>query len=537
MDERQSPELRRNLFERRSTRRALLAGGATIAAAGTAAAIVGVSVLTGDESKPATSAPGQPGANAQALAVRAATLNTVVSDPKRRAAHLLRRAAFGGTAAQIDEFAALSREEGADRLLNFEAIDNSALDAKVATANFDFIKPADGVRWWYSRMIHTARPLEERMTLIWHGLLTSQTSKIGGQKFKLMKAQNDLFRSHALGKYDDLLQSVAQDPAMLIYLDTVDSTKEHPNENFARELMELYSMGVGNYTEEDIRESARAFTGWRITNEAPPAARPKPGATITQEEKRKLLQDASRAYEPKFVVQARLHDSGSKTFLGKTGAFGGEEIISIILDQPATGRYITGRLFSEFAHSEPSKEMSDRLLKVWDTSGHSVKDVVREILVSDEFYSERAYRAIVRSPISFVVNAIRGLGITEDLRANMFSDKTIKGMDQTLFEPPSVAGWPGGVTWLSSSTFFARVNFLDQFLMGQRGRAQRLPALEGAASTEALVERALSIFVDGNVPDSSRQSIVDYAKTVSNEQQRAAAVAYLVLASPEYQLV
>ena len=135
------------------------------------------------------------------------------------------------------------------------------------------------------------------------------------------------------------------------------------------------------------------------------------------------------------------------------------------------------------------------------------------------------------------MNAIRGLEIADELRPNMFSDKTIKGMDQVLFEPPNVAGWPGGATWLSSSTFFARVNFLDQFLMGQRGRAQSLPALANAGSTEALVDRALAIFVDGNVPNTSRQSIIDYAKTVSNEQQRAAAVAYLVLASPEYQLV
>ncbi len=537
MDEPQPPEPRRNLFERRSTRRALLAGGATIAAAGTAAVIIGVSAISGDDAKPASGAPGGGSTSGSSPAIAPSqNLDKVVSDPRRRAAHLLRRAAFGGTAAQIDEFAALSREDAADRLLNFETIDNSSLDAKIAAANFDLIRPVDGVRWWYTRMIHTARPLEERMTLIWHGLLTSQASKVGGRRFKLMVAQNELFRSHALGKYDDLLQAVAKDPAMLIYLDTQDSTKEHPNENFARELMELYSMGVGSYSEDDIRESARAFTGWRVTNEAPPA-RPKPGETISEEEKRKRLQDAARAYEPKFVLQARLHDSGSKTFLGKTGTFGGEEIISIILEQPATARFVTSRLFSEFAHSEPSRETSDRLVKTWDTSGHSVKDVVREILVSDEFYTERSYRATVRSPISFVVNAIRGLEIADDLRPNMFSDKTIKGMDQALFEPPNVAGWPGGATWLSSSTFFARVNFLDQFLMGQRNRAQRVPALEGAASPDALVDKALAIFVDGNVPGPSRQSIIDYANTISNEQQRAAAVAYLVLASPEYQLV
>lgn len=533
MDEPQAPEDRGNLFDRRSTRRALLAGGATIAAAGAAVAVIGVSARGGDH-PPVL--PGLARDGTDSTPEASAALDKVVSDPKRRAAHLLRRAGFGGTAAQIDEFAALSRETAADRLLNFEQIDNSALDARVAAANYDLIRPADGIRWWYSRMISTARPLEERMTLIWHGLLTSQASKVGGQRFKLMVAQNELFRSHALGKFDELLQAVAKDPAMLIYLDTVDSTKEHPNENFARELMELFSMGVGNYTEDDIRESARAFTGWRVTLPARPAKDPD-GAGITEEEKRKLLADAARAYEPKYQFQARVHDPGSKTFMGKTGAFNGEEIISIILEQPATGRYITNRLFSEFAHSQPSKATSDRLVKVWDGSGHNIRDVVREILVSDEFYSERAYRAIVRSPINFVVNAIRGLEIVDELRPNMFSDKTIKGMDQVPFEPPNVAGWPGGATWLSSSTFFARVNFLDQFLMGQRARAQRVPALEGAGSVEALVDKALAIFVDGNVPAASRQSIIDHVKSISNEQQRAAAVAYLVLASPEYQLV
>ncbi|MEO6397014.1 MAG: DUF1800 family protein, partial [Tepidiformaceae bacterium] len=206
MDEQNSQVRRTNLFQRRTTRRALLAGGATVAAAGTAAVIVGVSARSGGQSNPPST---ESTARADAAAAASvAALDKVVSDPNRRAAHLLRRAAFGGTAAQITEFASLSREDAADRLLNYEQIDNSALDAKVAAANYDFIKIGDGIRWWYSRMIHTSRPLEERMTLIWHGLLTSQTSKIGGQKFKLMKAQNDLFRSNALGNFDILLQAV-----------------------------------------------------------------------------------------------------------------------------------------------------------------------------------------------------------------------------------------------------------------------------------------------------------------------------------------
>lgn len=530
MEDPQNPGRRPDLMSRRSTRRALLAAGAAAAAAGSAAVVVGIAARDGrggvDDGASNAAAPGS-SAGGQSLA-------RVMPDPRRRAAHLLRRAAFGGTAAQIDEFAELSREDAADRLLNYESVDNAALDARIAAANFDHIRPADNVRWWYMRMLYTARPLEERMTFLWHGLLTSQVSKIGGQQSKFMVAQNQLFRAHALGRYDDLLQAVSKDPAMLVYLDTVDSTREHPNENYARELMELFSMGVGNYSETDIREAARAFTGWRITNpERPPAITP----NMTEEEKRKLRDEVYRAYEPSFFVNQRQHDPGPKTFLGRTGNFGGEDIVAIILEQPATARFITTRLFSEFAYPNPDKETIDRLVQVWNSSAHSIREVVREILTSDEFYSERAYRALVRNPVTFLVNAVRGLEIGDDLRPGMFNDKYIRGMDQVLFEPPNVAGWPGGATWLSSGTFFARVNFLDQFLMGQRARAMRIPALDGYSTPEALVDRALAIFVDGAAPAASRQSIVDYASTLANPQLRAAAVAYLVLASPEYQLI
>ena len=533
MDDSQAPGLRPEWMTRRSTRRALLAGGAAVAAAGTAAVVVGAASRGGgaDSSTPETGASSEETAAAEASAAK---LASVMIEPRRRAAHLLRRAAFGGTSAEIDEFSQLSREEAADRLLNYESIDNSALEKRIAAANFDHIRPADNVRWWYTRLLYTARPLEERMTLLWHGLLTSQVSKIGPQRSKLMLAQNELFRRYALGRYDDLLHGVSKDPAMLVYLDTIESTSAHPNENFARELLELFAMGVGNYSENDIREAARAFTGWRITN---PERVPTIDPNLSEDEKRRLRDAAYRAYEPRFIKNRGLHDAGAKTFLGRTGNFDGEDIVSIVLDDAATGRYITTRLFAELAYPIPPKATVDRLVAVWDGSGHSIKAVVREILTSDEFYSERAYRALVRCPVTFLVNAVRGLEIGDELRPNMFNDKYIRGMDQVLFEPPNVAGWPGGATWLSSGTFFARVNFLDQFLIGQRARPLTLPALEGTESADALVDRALSIFVDGIVSAPSRKAIVDYAATIANPQQRAAAVAYLVLASPEYQLL
>jgi uncharacterized protein (DUF1800 family) len=347
--------------------------------------------------------------------IPAADLDQPIQGAVRSAGHLLRRAGFGGTRAEIEAFAALSPEAAADRLLNYESTDNSALDARVAAANFNLTYPGrvegkgplllDMQRWWLTRMAYTARPLEERMTLIWHGLLTSQVSKIGPQRARLMVQQNELFRSHALGRYDDLLHAIGKDPAMLIYLDTVESTKANPNENYARELMELYSMAVGNYTEDDVRESARAFTGWRLT--APQRQQLPEG--LSEEERRALQNKIAAEYQPEFFVAERQHDAGTKTFLDRTGSWDGDDIVDIIMEQPATARYMSRRLFTEFAHYNPSDETIERLAAIWETSGHSVKAVVRAILVSDEFYSERSYRAIVRSPVELTVNMVRAL--------------------------------------------------------------------------------------------------------------------------------
>ena len=521
MEDPQPPAAPVGLMHRRATRRALLAGTATVAAAGTAAAVVGIARNGGGGgSTPASSTAS--GAAPTATATAAAAKNPF-EDPKVRAAHLLRRAGFGGTQAQIDEFSTLSREDAADRLINYESVDNSALDAVLATANFNLTtgRLPDIVRWWLTRMAYTARPLEERMTLIWHGLLTTQISKVGQTLTKLMVAQNNLYRTNALPKYDDLIKAVSRDGAMLIYLDNNVSTNRHPNENYGRELMELFTLGVGNYTEDDVKAASRAFTGWRIL----------PRATGNTD---------LATYNPQFTIVAQDHDNGQKTFLGKTGNFGGDDIVDIIMSQPAAGRFITTRLFTEFANFNPEPATIDRLVGVWDSSGHDIKAIVRAILVSDEFYSEASYRGFVRSPVEFMVGAIRGLELAptaQGIRAG--ADKNFQAMGQIPFEPPNVAGWPGGSSWLSSTTFYARANFLDQFLLApQRGAQQtELPALSGATTADELVERALSIFVDNNISDTARQSITAYASTITDARERASAVAYLVLASPEYQLI
>ncbi|MBK9547288.1 MAG: DUF1800 domain-containing protein [Dehalococcoidia bacterium] len=528
------------LMRRPTTRRALLAGAATVAAGGTAAAVVGLTTRTIADSSNGSSLV-VPGLAADATKSAADELKKPIEDPKVRAAHLLRRAGWGGSAAQIAEFAALDRETAADRLLNFESVDNAALDAKIAAANFNLTTPGRGLdgkrpplirdmsRWWLYRMSYSQKPLEERMTFIWHGLLTTQQSQIGFQRSKQMITQNELFRAHALGQYDVLLKAVSKDPAMMTYLNTVDSTKEHPNENYARELMELYSMGEGNYTENDVRESARAFTGWRLT----PPTKVQPPAGLSEKERDEYLDQLWGAYEPAFVLNTKLHDSGSKTFLGQTGNWGGDDIVDIIMKQPATARFITKRLFSEFAYRDPDPATIDRLVEVWNSSNHNVKAVVRAILTSDEFYSRRAYRALVRSPLEFMVGAVRGLEVETDW---LTVEQSAAGMDQRLYEPPSVAGWPGGEVWLSSGTFFGRVNFLDATLF-PKNKAVAIPSLSSQATAEATVDEALRRLVDDDIAPEARQSIYAYARTITNPQERAAAVAYLVLASPEYQLI
>lgn len=545
----EGPEPRGPLMKRIATRRALLAGAATAAAAGAAAVVVGVTTNTSDgpgQAEPdQTRTPRTPATATATAATPLATptpdLTAEIPDARVRAAHLLRRAGFGGTPAQVDEFAALSREEAADRLLDLDASDNAALNARIAAANFNlttFGSGPDGKRppifrdmdrWWLYRMSYSARPLEERMTFIWHGLLTTQHSNIGGPRSKLMIRQNELFRANALGRYDVLLKAIGKDPAMMIYLNTADSSAAHPNENYSRELMELFAMGEGNYTEEDVREGARAFTGWRFT--LPEQRFPPEG--LSNAERNEFINEAYGAsWDPTFEVLPNAHDNGVKTFLGETGNWDGDDVVDIIMKQPATGRYITGRLFRELAYRNPDEATINHLVEVWNDSAYSVKEVVRAILVSDEFYSVRAYRAIVRPPIDFVVGAVRGLEIETDFMTYQQASATL---DQRLYEPPNVAGWPGGVAWLSSGSFFGRVNFLDAFLF-PRNRPLAIPVLADQPTAEAMVDEALRRLVDDNISPESRESLYTYARTVTDPEERAATVAYLVLASPEYQL-
>lgn len=421
-----------------------------------------------------------------------------------RVGHLLRRAGFGAAPAELARYQALGVEGAVDALLDYEAADDAALDARIAAQEFDLTRRRHLQRWWLLRMVYGQRPLQERMTLFWHSLLTSELGKVGDGGLMLM--QNQLYRSFALGRFDELLKAVSRDPAMLIYLDSRTNRKENPNENYARELMELFSLGLGTYTETDVRELARAYTGWGL-------------------------------FRGEYRFNPSDHDQGTKTFLGQTGNIDGDDAVDIIMRQDAAARFICTRLFAFFAYPDPEPAVVDRLARVFFSNGTLVRPVVRAILTSEEFYSTRALAANVRTPADLVATTLRTLGVETDAQRPVVS---MEAMGQELFNPPNVGGWPGGEDWISSATVLERVNFANGVATANREvflyDPLALVAQGGAATPEAEVDLLASL-LRGQLPRWERAVLMNFASTVSvSREQRLRDITYLLVASSGHQL-
>ncbi|HZQ37171.1 MAG TPA: DUF1800 domain-containing protein, partial [Dehalococcoidia bacterium] len=305
------------------------------------------------------------------------------TDGRAQMAHLLRRAGFSATPAEIDAMMPLGIAGAVDALLNYGQVPDPALD-RANGAGLDLSKSTDAIRWWLLRMIYTTRPLQEKLTLFWHGILTSSVAKVGQRYLNTMIAQNEFLRANATSTYDVLLKGISRDPAMMVWLDLQTSTKAHPNENFARELQELFSLGIGNYSETDVREAARAFTGYQL--------------------------DKDRH----FVYNARQHDDGAKTYLGQTGNWSGDDIINIILQQRAAAEYIAKRLWTFFAYPNPEPDVVSALADTFQSSNYSIATVLRQLFTMPQFYSDTAMSALIKSPAEFVVGAVRSLGLQTD---------------------------------------------------------------------------------------------------------------------------
>jgi uncharacterized protein (DUF1800 family) len=371
-------------------------------------------------------------------------------------AHLLRRAGFGGTPQEIDDLVTRGSEGAVDYLINFTQIDNSALESLLASS---FNLTQDGInngeirRYWFTRMVNTRRQFEEKMTLFWHNHFATSTSKVPDV---FMFNQNLLLRQRSLDRFDDLLLKVSQDPAMLIWLDNITNVLGRPNENFARELQELFTMGIKdvvtdepNYTEQDVKEVARAFTGWNYRRQLPFP----------------------------FQLNANQHDNGSKTIYGgtpweTTGNLSGEDVITIICGRPATARYITWKLFNFFVYpitgSDQDKATIEKFAKVYRNNNHSIKELVRAIFTSDEFFSQRARFSLIKQPAELVVGSIRMLGGTYNQGTNARGSNILaqlsRNMGQDLFGPPDVAGWDFNLGWVNTASMLERFNFANALL-------------------------------------------------------------------------
>jgi uncharacterized protein (DUF1800 family) len=347
---------------------------------------------------------------------------------RRLAAHLYRRAGFAASSRELDEAVQLGPQAVVQKLLNAEK-DSSAFDdemRKFAELTLAANNPERLTSWWLHRMRHTPAPLLEKATLFWHGHFATSAAKV--REARLMFRQNELLRQHALGDFRALVRGIARDPAMLLYLDSATNRKVHPNENFSREVMELFCLGVGKYSEQDIQQLARCFTGWEIQH-------------------------------GEFKFNSYQHDYGNKTVLGKTGPFDGDEGLEIILQQPAAAEFICAKFVQFFVADEPElpAEHIAPLAQRFRASGLTVAPVLETILTSRLFYSAASLGRKIRSPVELGVGLLRALEATANL---VQLANRLRELGQIPLFPPNVKGWNGGRTWIDSSSLLGRANLV-----------------------------------------------------------------------------
>ena len=442
------------------------------------------------------------------------------------AAHLLRRAGFGGSAAEIDAAVGAGMEVTVAKLVAFgpdELPNKPSGDLAFYGPNVTPQQRAAAFAatqyWWLDRMLRSPNPLQEKMVLFWSNHFTSFLGDKGITP-TLMVRQIALFRRYALGNYANLTKEMTRDPAMLLYLDGAANRKQHPNENYARELMELFTLGIGNYSEQDIRESARAFTGYTLDRTG------------------------------SFVFNARVHDTDAKTVLGHTGNLTGDDVVEIIMEQPATGRFIARKFLRTFVYDDPESVLVELLASRFRQSGYDSRSLMETLLSSDVFYSTRAYRALVKSPVELAIGAYKTLGIA---RIPPPTGGALSAMGQVLLRPPNVAGWPGGSLWLNSNTLLLRLNFLSRVAMFRAGAGglagAMMPSMAGQAGQldpQAVADRVLDLVLQGDASSSQRQAIVDYLQSdgvgnkvalgPENIEEKLSGAISLAMAIPAYQL-
>lgn len=513
------------------------------------------------------------------------------------ARHLLSRACFGGSPEKAKALAALSLDKAIDGLLD-DADKAQPLDRpewvrevwvnslrrysdmpreeylvtfrRTSTRNDEEL--LDLKAQWVRRLVTTPAPLRENLTLFWHGHFTSASRTM----FAVSQAfyhQNQTWRKHAMGNFREFLEAATLDPGMLIYLDMEESNKDNPNENYARELLELFTLGVGNYSEADIREVARSLTGWTL--DAPPGT-VKPNRPTSTETARSLRRDG---LIPTFVP-AR-HDAGEKTVFGKVGKYGVKEVLDLVVAHPACGPHVAGRLIDYFGANDPTGALKARMAKAFKESKYEIRPMLKVLFTSPEFYATEARSNRVKSPIRLLVGACRDFDLQGEVTPSLA--QAIVPLGQELFNPPTVKGWPSGNEWITATTLALRYRLGEVVLDGKSlTGTQPLGRLRGTliprdpAEAEKTITRLLALDAEkanatskdgimvrfepdrivskGQVDDpeklvdhllarvlvvkprkATRDAVVEACKAVP-AADRAKLAARLILASPEYQV-
>jgi len=431
------------------------------------------------------------------------------------ASHLYRRAGFGATWDELGLAIAGTPAAAVERLVRggeeSEAFEQQMTDAAGPLLGGSQIENL--AAWWLYVMLHTPHPLRERLTLFWHGHFATSFAKV--RRAELMFQQHQVLRRHALGRFGDMLTAIARDPAMLLWLDSATNRRSHPNENFAREVMELFCLGLGNYTEDDIREAARAFTGWEVRHK-------------------------------QFTFNRYQHDDGPKTVLGKTGRWGGDDVLTILLEHPATARFLTAKLFRHFFTEveEPPARLIEPLADEYRRRGYDTAWLLQTMLGSKLFFSPLARRQKIKCPVELAVSLLRSLeGTANYIRLA----RDVATLGQALFEPPTVKGWNGGSEWLHSAAMVGRLNLVWALVSGTdqeygtKCDVAALLARQGIDSTPAAIER-LSLLLLGEAPPPALQVKLaaaaghDGNNRSNSDRLRYARLVQALAALPEFQL-
>lgn len=411
--------------------------------------------------------------------------------------HLLRRSGFTCSKQQVDALEPLPIEQVVTEVLQ--------LSQTIPTPPMQIPEnQTDRLPlWWLNTMVQTSHPLLEKMTLFWHGHFTSHMSKV---PLPALAKQNHLLRRHALGNFRQLAYDISLDPAMMIWLDNQHNDQQSSNRNYARELIELFTMGLSGHTEADVREVARALTGWSVVDGPP--------------------------LRTNFDIDQ--FDPTPKTILGRTGYFGLRETIDLLVDHPASDEMIVRKLWSFFAYPNPEPHVIAPLIVAFRQSDYEIAVLLRALFTSEHFYSDRAYRSLVKSPIEFMVWVLSQFPALEVENEQLFFQE-MKQMGQLLFAPPNISGWPDGPAWLDSSLLFTRYNFVDTVLY--RAMSANLIEIPSTISNQALLEELINKLGLFDLSTQTRAQLNNYLnQTLDSNASLVPQLLNLLMICPEAQL-